>query len=392
MARPDSAAPRRGTPDPARPQPVTPRPARPHAARRARSARVALAALVLVLAGCGAAPDDVETSTTPEVPPVVGEESIAGLRVLLTNDDSVQAARENDSDGTGLYELRSALCAAGADVVVIGPWQVQSGRGTAVTNSGVVSLAPPLALPDACAGDCADAPSGGVVLGLCTDEVCAADSPSATPVDTVKFALRGGLTHVAGWDDLPDLVVTGSNAGLNVASSVNDSGTIGAAIAAVEEGVPAVAFSTSGDATMAAFPRENYRATAAWGAQLLEGLAARGLLTQTGFALSVNYPDLTSGEAPAAATWVQVGTGVVALHGYEAVDDSTFTVGLSLCEGLTICEEERADADSVAVMSGRHVTVGAIAPDRTYGAEVEDRAVLDAIAQYVRTEAPAPVS
>lgn len=374
-----------------------PHPALPSATRRARPVLGALAlALPLALAGCGAAPDDVDvsptTGPTADAVPVVGDASVAGLRILLTNDDSVQAARENGSDGTGLYELRSALCAAGADVVVIGPWQVQSGRGTAVTNSGVVTLAPPLAMPDAYAGDCSGAPSGGVVLGLCADEVCVADSPSATPVDTVKFALRGGLAHAAGWDELPDLVVSGSNSGLNVASSVNDSGTVGAAIAAVEEGVPAVAFSTSGDATMSSFPLENYRATADWGARFLEGLSARGLLSQTDFALSVNYPDLSSGEAPAPATWVRVGTGVVALHGYEAVDDATFTVGLSICEGLTICEEEREDADSVAVMSGRHVTVGAIEPDRTYGSEVADRAVLDAIVQYVQTEAPTPVS
>ncbi|WP_374119560.1 hypothetical protein [Streptomyces sp. RKAG290] len=55
--------------------------------------------------------------------------ALAGLRVLLSNDDSMQAARTSHSDGLGLYEIRKALCGAGADVVVMAPWQVQSGKG-----------------------------------------------------------------------------------------------------------------------------------------------------------------------------------------------------------------------------------------------------------------------
>jgi 5'-nucleotidase len=46
---------------------------------------------------------------------------LAGLRVLLSNDDSMRAAKASHSDGLGLYELRKALCGAGADVVVMAP-------------------------------------------------------------------------------------------------------------------------------------------------------------------------------------------------------------------------------------------------------------------------------
>ena len=36
-------------------------------------------------------------------------------------------------------------------------------------------------------------------VGLCVDTVpCAATSPGATPSDTVKFALRGGLADLVG--------------------------------------------------------------------------------------------------------------------------------------------------------------------------------------------------
>ena len=87
-----------------------------------------------------------------------GSSSLNGLKILLTNDDSMQAARPNNSDGLGLYEIRRALCAAGADVVVIAPWQVQSGRGTAVTNSGTHWLGTKT-LPATYANDCASAPA-----------------------------------------------------------------------------------------------------------------------------------------------------------------------------------------------------------------------------------------
>ena len=48
---------------------------------------------------------------------------LAGLKVLLTNDDSARGLDAGfGTDGKGLYELRKALCAAGADVLVVAPW------------------------------------------------------------------------------------------------------------------------------------------------------------------------------------------------------------------------------------------------------------------------------
>ncbi|BDH56564.1 5'/3'-nucleotidase SurE [Tsukamurella sp. PLM1] len=99
-----------------------------------------------------------------------------GLKILLTNDDSIQASKPNNSDGLGLYELRRSLCAAGAQVVTIAPWAVQSGRGTAVTNSGTIrpgTVAPPAGHE----GDCHGGPPSQVV-GLCLGDTRA--GPTAT--------------------------------------------------------------------------------------------------------------------------------------------------------------------------------------------------------------------
>lgn len=361
---------------------------------RSRWLFAAAASAALLLSACTStdAPASDPGTASATGPAVVGEASIAGMKILITNDDSMQASRENNSDGLGLYEMRKALCSAGADVVVIAPWAVQSGKGTAVTNSGTFTAQAAGAIPAAFASDCASAPSAGAVFGVCLAEgSCAGDSPSATPADTVKFAMRGGLEALVGWKELPDLVVTGPNAGLNVASSVNDSGTLGAAIAAIEQRVPAVAFSTA-SADQQSYNPKDYQATSAWAAKFLQSLAARDMLSQHDFAISVNYP-VTTSEAPVGtARFVEVGTAVVAYHYYTSTGDNTFKVALKICEGAPVCEESKSDADWQAAMKGNAITVGAITPDRTYGTQEHAMDSLNELRAFVTSDAPAPVS
>ncbi|MFE5297340.1 5'/3'-nucleotidase SurE [Streptomyces sp. NPDC056632] len=347
----------------------------------------AAAALVAVGATANAA--------TPAPPGAPAARPLAGLRVLISNDDSMQAAKPGNSDGLGLYELRRAMCAAGADVVVMAPWQVQSGKGTAVTNGGVVTAQRRTELPAGYEGDCSSAPSGGAVYGVCLSAgPCGKDTPSATPADTVKLALRGGLRAKAGWRDAPDLVLTGINSGPNVAASVNDSGTVGAAVAAIDQGVPAVAFSSSGDATNTSFPRENYRANAAFGARLVADLRQRGLLTPA-FALKVDYPDVSAGQRAKAPVWTRVGDGAVAYHAFAQRGTSdSFDITLGLCpfdgSGEGECAEGRADADSTWLLDKGHVTIAPITWDRTYGTPVDARRALHRVERYVRNDAPRP--
>lgn len=315
---------------------------------------------------------------------------LAGLKVLLTNDDSMQAQRPTNSDGLGLYEIRKALCAAGADVVTIAPWGVQSGRGTAVTNSGTIFVGTKQLAQDY-ASDCAGAPSKGVVVGLCVDTApCGPNSPGATPSDTVKFANRGGLSDVAGWKGEPDLVVSGINSGMNVASSVTDSGTVGAAVAAIEEEIPAVAFSTSGLSDNSLFPLKNYRAAAQYGARLLGALRRDGLLQQHKFALNVNYPNVSEGKKAKKPTWVSVADGVYSYHVYEKQPDGSYAVSFKPCEGVPACEITRTDADKIWAVDRNHITVAPINWDRTYGYPVDGRRELAKVKAFVEKRAPRP--
>lgn len=290
---------------------------------------------------------------------------LAGLRILMSNDDSMQAARANGKDGVGLYDMRKSLCAAGADVVVIAPWGYMSGAGGAVTNSGQFTAEQRTTLPAGYEADCVSAPSGGAVFGVCRDTACTPDTPSATPADTVKFALHGGLKALVGWNMPPDLVVTGINSGPNVSASINDSGTVGAAIAAIDNEVPAVAFSAHVEPVSDTVTRPTYVAAADFGAQLISQLRAKRLFTNA-YVLNVNYPDVTNGQRPGKPVWTRVGLGTFGVHAYTptASGSRTFTIGWAVCPAEHCIEEPRRDADSTALFAGK-ITLTALTRDRT---------------------------
>ncbi|WP_395570476.1 5'/3'-nucleotidase SurE [Streptomyces sp. BK79] len=294
---------------------------------------------------------------------------LAGLRVLLSNDDSMQMARPDASDGKGLYEARRALCAAGADVVVMAPWANQSGAGTSATGSGRLTVQRRTTLPTGYQNDCSGAPGGGAVYGVCKGSTpCGPATPSATPADTVRLGIGGGLAAEAGWTDGPDLVVTGSNYGPNVASVVNESGTVGAALAAIDEGVPAIALNSSYDPAVTDslhVADHTYRDTAGFGAKFIGELSERGLLT-TEFVVNVNYPHHEEGQRPKSTEWTSVGTRKLVRFRYAAQGD-TFTIGGELCaQGTPPCRPETKRRPDFDLLQRGHVTVTPVGPDRTY--------------------------
>ena len=257
----------------------------------------------------------------------------------------------------------------------------------AVTNSGTFTLGTK-ALPAGYENDCSKAPAKGQVFGLCLNATpCTETSASATPSDTVKFATRGGLKAVAGWDK-PDLVVSGSNSGNNLANSVTDSGTVGATIAAIEDEIPAVAFSSSGTADFSTFPLVNYRATAEWGARFIAGLRSANLLSQHKFALNVNYPNIAEGATAKKAVWASVGDETYAYHGYVQQANGSYQIALAACSGLPDCTETKRDAD-VTWIQRSHITVVPINWDRTY-AEQTDGRTLAKVRSFVENKAPRP--
>lgn len=130
----------------------------------------------------------------------------ARFRILVGNDDGVGAA--------GLAELVKVLSAnSSLDVAVFAPATNQSGTGDRFTTG-------PLTVTDA-------QTAGGYP----------AVSVAGYPADGVLFGILQGLPQK------PDLVITGINQGQNIGDLVNISGTVGAALWAARNGIPAFAVS-----------------------------------------------------------------------------------------------------------------------------------------------------
>lgn len=173
---------------------------RPHHAARTRvAAYVLVAAMAVVSAACSSGSS---TSSRPATPPVVPV-----LKVMVTNDDGVGAPGIN-AVVQALRQLPRTR------VVVVAPATNESGSGGKTTPGTIKSV-----LSSTAAGYPAVAVQG-------------------YPADTVTWAItQKGLPY------RPNLVISGINFGQNLGPLANDSGTVGAARAAVAHGIPALAAS-----------------------------------------------------------------------------------------------------------------------------------------------------
>jgi 5'-nucleotidase len=185
----------------------------------------------------------------------LGGASQTRLKILLTNDDGF--------DANGLKVMQAALAAAGHQVTVVAPATNMSSTGMSMT-SGVIKF---------------ERKSEGVwaVYG--------------TPADSAVI----GVVHILR-DAPPDLVVSGTNAGQNLASSTNISGTVSAAIAASRYGIPAIATSagTGPNADSA------YATAAALATRIIAALSANrtpdGKLLPDRYVINLNVPAIPPPE------------------------------------------------------------------------------------------------
>ncbi|WP_329112401.1 5'/3'-nucleotidase SurE [Streptomyces sp. NBC_01353] len=178
----------------------------------------------------------------------------APLRILLTNDDGYNAP--------GIRKAFDRLTAAGHDVTIVAPLTNQSGTGTKMSSAPTITVKHP------------------------EPKVWAVDG---SPGDSVAFGLSEVFEGRA-----PDLVVSGTNFGPNVAGLASHSGTVGGAVAAVESGVPAIALSTGGLSVPDPVATVNAMGpTLDFAVKLIDRLRTRaksGPLLPKGVGLNVNHP------------------------------------------------------------------------------------------------------
>lgn len=180
----------------------------------------------------------------------------ARLRVLVTNDDGIGAP--------ALPILARHLSAAGHDVQVAAPSVEYTGCGASIGRMGANELIP----------------------------LTEASLPGAPGVAAVAVAGPPALAVLAACLGLigrrPDVVVSGTNSGFNTGPAVLHSGTLGAALTAVANGVPAIALSSERDAV------HGYVSAAEFGTRHLAALMA-ALPAEATFNINVPdvpYPDL----------------------------------------------------------------------------------------------------
>ncbi len=171
------------------------------------------------------------------------------MRILLTNDDGVNAA--------GLKVLERIARAFSDDVWIVAPTEEQSGTGHSLTLTRPVRL-----------------------RKLGERRFCV----TGTPTDSVMMA----IAHVMK-DHRPDLILSGVNRGGNLGEDVTYSGTVSAAMEGALAGIPSIALSQ-------VYSREGmgdtvpFAAAEAWAEQVLAPLLSTPMEPRT--LVNVNFPAL----------------------------------------------------------------------------------------------------
>lgn len=296
--------------------------------------------------------------------------TVAGLRILITNDDGVQPGATSQ----GLFELRKALCAAGADVAVVAPWFDRSGGSASITfgspTTGFTLTEPPI--DGAYSDDCASAPSSGSFWGACVTSAaspppCGSASTSLTPADAVTLGATAATKELLGWADGPDLILAGINRGGNDGLNVNISGTVGAATIGSSLGVPSIAISASSSGNSLA----TAQAAATWSVGFVGLLAANEMLPND-YILNVNYP--RTDRAPITdAVWTTVAQLSPFATGYVR-DGLTFQSVFAFCTPGPRCGPAEMGSDTAEYSAGK-ISIGAVSVNRTAGVPADSSGV-----------------
>lgn len=181
------------------------------------------------------------------------------MRILLTNDDGVNAA--------GLKVLERLASRFSDDIWTVAPTEEQSGAGHSLTLTQPVRL-----------------------RRLGERRFCV----TGTPTDAVMMA----ISHIMK-DHRPDLILSGVNRGANLAEDVTYSGTVSAAMEGALAGIPSIALS-QGYAREGMGDTVPFGAAEAWGEEVLRPLLSTTLEART--LVNVNFPAL----APEAVKGIRV--------------------------------------------------------------------------------------
>jgi 5'-nucleotidase len=252
----------------------------------------------------------------------------ATLRILLTNDDGVEAP--------GIRVMRAALTKEGHRLIVVAPSGNRSGASVSITTSGSIGLRE--IEPDVWSVD-------------------------GTPADCARLAVTRILKEPV------DLAISGINFGQNLGLGTISSGTVGAAVTATGLGIPAIAISQAVDPEDVRNTVRYYPDAAALVVALVDLLVANrgdGPILPEGVTLNVNHPPLHR-SALNGVRLTRQGRSTLYTIVYEAADDGSVMMGFQ----PSTKKEPVANADTTAIAEG-YVSITPLDASWTAGAaEIE---------------------
>ena len=298
------------------------------------------------------------------------------LNILLTNDDGFETAN--------IQALYKALSEAGHNVLMVAPFTGQSGTG------GQLQIMQPLG-PTKEASEDGLLPAGSAGVGSTTlgKQQFYVNS---TPAVSVLYGIDVLASKV--FAGRPDLVISGPNEGNNLGVLTPHSGTLGATVAALNKGLPAVAVSAANGDPEAAVVVANLVV------KLVAAVTDNGVIKlPKGVGLNVNTPEI--GELNAQGfvfAFTQVGSSSnVGLHAFENLGDSSFAQQVGMPKeiglpGLAVSippESAGYAADGSANSESNRLAPGVVtvSPIRgTYAAsEMQSDGARDALSKLLNT-------
>ena len=245
-----------------------------------------------------------------------GAVQASALNIVITDDDGFET--------NNIQTLFAALKSAGHDVILSAPYVNQSGA------SAHAAFVTPIK-PTTSASAKGKLPAGSPGTGPTT---IAADQyyVDGSPVTAVLYGID--VLAKAKWGKAPDLVISGPNVGPNLGVGIPHSGTVGAAITAINKGIPAMAVNAFDDNATAA-PLVAQITLRVLSATLRQGKVS----LPAGTGLNVNLPRLdstkTAADYPCAFTQIGVASDF-GLQFFEHLGESSFAVSAGMPAGTSL--------------------------------------------------------
>ncbi|KAH8700741.1 acid phosphatase precursor [Talaromyces proteolyticus] len=263
-----------------------------------------------------------------------------------------------------IRSLYSALTAAGHSVVISAPAENESGTGSSTRT--------PTVLTEACEFD--SCPVGSPAYGYNASQP-RFNYVNSYPATSIQYGIQNLSTKF--FDGVPDLAVTGPNVGNNLALTVLFSGTVGAAVSAVESGIPAIAF--SGDT----------------GSQTAWNVSPTPLYSQVYAELATTLTDhlIASGAPPYLPPdiWLNVNFPAVSNDSCNSADQFSFVLSriytaVPLISGADVetCGSTRLPTETAVVdTAGCYVAVSVGNTDKRDGNATQQAVVLDKLSDLL---------